>query len=102
MTLQLTAEELVARQRLQQKLWREVNPERVKGYYLKHKARPEHLERVRQWKSAHREEINSRVREKRRLKQVGPQGVDADPEPSRSWQGTIGEYITRGGISYSC
>ena len=47
----LSADDLLARQRMMQKLWRQNNPEKVTEYYEKHQARPEHRERIKQWHS---------------------------------------------------
>lgn len=64
----LTAEERLARQREQQREWRELHPARVKALQLKHAARPEIKARKRQWAAENREAVNARRRERDRLK----------------------------------
>ena len=70
MTLDLTPEQQIQRQHLQQKMWREAHPDKVKAYYTYHRTRPEHRERIRLWHASHREQINSRARERLRLRRL--------------------------------
>ena len=76
MVLGITAEEKILRQRQQQKVWRQANPENVKAYYHYHRSRPEHCERIRLWHSTHREQINLQARERYRTNT----GQDRAPE----------------------
>ena len=81
MTLNLTPEEQIIRQRQQQKAWREAHPEQVKKYYHYHQSRPEHRERIRLWHATHRAQINSKARERYRLRYPIPDlwpGVDIE------------------------
>ena len=64
MVLALSAEEKIMRQRDQQKAWRERNKDKVAQYYIFHRSRPEHRDRIRLWHATHRTQINSKARER--------------------------------------
>lgn len=64
MTLHLSAEELVTRQREKQRVWRQANPDKCKAYGVIHNARPEVKARKRVWQLDNKDEINRRKREK--------------------------------------
>ena len=62
--LKLTPDELVKRQRMQQKLWRVKNPERTKELQKRYNDKP-HVKQLKlDWSRRHREEINERRRQK--------------------------------------
>ena len=63
MTLHLSAEELAARHKEQQRAWRMAHPEKVKGYHNKHNAKPEVKERRKAWQNENKDKINARRRE---------------------------------------
>ena len=68
MTLHLSPEELMARHRMQQKLWRANHPEAVKEYHRKYHAKPEIQERRTAWQRDNKEKRNARRRELYQLK----------------------------------
>ena len=63
MTLHLSPEEIVARNRAKQKQWRLDHPERVKEFHRRYNAKSEVSARKTQWAREHRDEINKRRRE---------------------------------------
>lgn len=63
MTLHLSAEELIARHKAQQKAWREAHPERVQAYHLKHQHSEEGKIRRKEWALKNKDRINERRRE---------------------------------------
>ena len=84
----LSADDLIARQRMMQKLWRQNHPEKVKEYYVKHQARPEHRERIKQWHSKNKERINAQAHERYHLKKeraAGEVPLPEGPQGSESW-----------------
>ena len=62
MTLHLSAEEIVARNKAKQKQWRLDHPDRILGFHKKYNAKPEVSARKTQWARDHRDEINQRRR----------------------------------------
>ena len=64
MTLHLSADDLVTRQREKQRVWRQANPDKCKEYGVRHNARPEVKARKRVWQLDNKDEINRRKREK--------------------------------------
>ena len=87
MTLHLSAEELVARHRAQQKAWRLAHPDKVCEYHRRHHARPEVKERRLQWQRDNKERINARRRELYRerhplhTQDSGPDTSDTSTQP---------------------
>lgn len=77
----LSAENLIARQRMLQKLWRQNNPEKVQAYYKKHQARPEYRERMKQWRLEHRDEQNLKARNRHRANLGRPPESEPVPGP---------------------
>ena len=77
----LSAGDLIARQRMMQKLWRQNHPEKVKEYYAKHQARPEHRERIKEWRINNKERVNAQARERYHLKR----GRAVETGRSESW-----------------
>jgi len=63
MTLGLSAEELIARHKEQQKAWRLANPEKIKFYHDKHQNTDEGRARKREWNQQNKERLNERRRE---------------------------------------
>ena len=49
---------------------------KVKAYYHYHQSRPEHRERIRLWQATHRSQINSKARERYRLRNPIPDSTD--------------------------
>ena len=62
MTLGLSAEQILARNKAAQKAWRAANPERMREHHKKCNAKPETKERKRLWAIANREVIRERTR----------------------------------------
>ena len=90
----LSADDLLARQRMMQKLWRQNNPEKVKEYYEKHQARPEHRERIKQWHSTkNKEHINAQARERYHLKKERAAGETPLPEVRTESWGDISMFV---------
>ena len=83
MTLGLSAEELIARHKAQQKAWRFEHPEKVKMYHDKHQNTDEGRTRRREWTKQNRERLNERRRElysQRNMKVQESSGDDPQPE----------------------
>lgn len=76
MTLHLSAEELLARQKRQQYEWRQANPEKVRAYYRKHNQTEKSIERRKTWAVENKERCNARRRELYRMRNPLP----AEPE----------------------
>ena len=68
MTLHLSPEELIARNKAKQKQWRIDHPERVKQFNAKYNAKPDVSARKADWAREHKEAVNARRREIYRLK----------------------------------
>ena len=66
MTLHISAEEIVARNRAKQKQWRIDHPDRIAEFHKKYTAKPEVSLRKIEWARAHKDEINNRRREQYR------------------------------------
>ena len=62
MTLALTAEEIIQRQKSYQTAWRMANPDKVKEYSLKHSRRPSIKAKKLQWQKDHKDDLNVRRR----------------------------------------
>jgi hypothetical protein len=63
MTLHLSAEELVVRNRQKQREWRAAHPERVRHFYLKYAASGKDKPRKAAWSRDNKERVNLRRRE---------------------------------------
>ena len=82
MTLHLSPEEIIARNKAKQRQWRIDHPERVREFHKKHNAKPEVSARKTEWARQHRDEINARRREVyRRQREVAAQNAEAPTEP---------------------
>ena len=68
MTLHLSPEEIIARNKAKQRQWRIDHPDRVKQFNAKYNAKPEVTIRKAVWAREHKDEINTRRREIYRLK----------------------------------
>ena len=68
MTLHLSPEEIIARNKAKQQQWRLDHPERVKAFNAKYNAKPEVTSRKADWAREHRDKINARRREMYRTK----------------------------------
>ncbi len=62
MTLHLTPEELVSRNKEKQRQWRENHPERVRAFHIKHNTKPQVKARKLEWARDNKELINERRR----------------------------------------
>ena len=62
MTLHLPAEEIIARNKANQKQWRIDHPERCAAFHRKYNANPEVSARKLEWARVHKDEINERKR----------------------------------------
>lgn len=80
MTLHLSPEEIIARNKEAQRQWRLNHPERVRGFHKKYNAKPEVSARKTEWARAHRDEINERRREIYRLKRSAAQESEQSQE----------------------
>ena len=85
MTLHLSPQEILERNKEKQRQWRIDHPERVREFHRKYNARPEVALRKSEWARKNRQIINTRRREvyaSRRLKEnVGPTLDTADEQP---------------------
>lgn len=72
MTLGLTPEQLVARNRQKQKEWRAKYPDRVKAFHAKYNQKDEVKARKLEWARENKDAINARKRELYRLKANSP------------------------------
>ena len=79
MTLHLSPEEIVARNRAKQKQWRLDHPERVREFHKRYNAKPEVSARKTQWAREHRDVINKRRRDLYKSKRQ-----ELAPEPYES------------------
>jgi len=80
MTLHLTPEEIIARNREARRVWRQSHPDRVKAFHKKYNAKPEVIARKSDWARAHRDEINERRREIYRRKRSASQETEQPQE----------------------
>ena len=62
MTLHISPDEIIARNKAKQKQWRVDHPDRVLGFHRKYNAKPEVSARKTEWARDHRDEINERRR----------------------------------------
>ena len=62
MTLHITPEEIIIRNKAKQKQWRLDHPERVLEFHKKYNAKPDVTARKTEWARAHENEINMRRR----------------------------------------
>ena len=79
MTLHLTPDEIVSRNRAKQKQWRLDHPERILEFHKKYNAKPTVSARKTEWAREHREEINERRRLQYSQKRLATQ--EDPPEP---------------------
>jgi hypothetical protein len=82
MTLNLTAEEIITRNKAKQNQWRIDHPERVRAFHRKYNSKEEVLERKREWSRANRERINAKRRETYHKRMYGP--FESIPESTES------------------
>ena len=68
MTLHLSDEEIIARNKEKQKQWRIDHPERMKAFHLKYNHKPGVAARRLEWTRQNKETINERRRRQYRLK----------------------------------
>jgi hypothetical protein len=62
MTLHLTPEELMARNKEKQRQWRESHPDRVRAFHIKHNTKPQVKARKLDWARENKDLINERRR----------------------------------------
>ena len=79
MTLHISPEEIILRNKAKQKQWRIDHPERILDFHRKYNAKPEVSARKTEWARAHRDEINERRRLQYQQKQVAAQEALAEP-----------------------
>ena len=79
MTLGLSPEEIIARNKEKQRQWRLNKPERIRGFHRKYNQKPEVQERKLQWARENKEAINARRREIYAMKKQ--QNAEALVEP---------------------
>ena len=79
MTLHISPEEIILRNKAKQKQWRIDHPERILDFHRKYNAKPEVSARKTKWARAHRDEINERRRLQYQQKQAAAQEAAAEP-----------------------
>ena len=79
MTLHITPEEIILRNKAKQKQWRIDHPERILDFHRKYNAKPEVSARKTEWARAHRDEINERRRLQYQQKQAALQEAQTEP-----------------------
>ena len=79
MTLGLTPEELIARNKAKQKQWRLDHPDKIRAFHRKYNLKPEVQEHKLQWARENKEAINTRRREIYAMKKQ--QNAEALVEP---------------------
>ena len=79
MTLHISPEEIILRNKAKQKQWRIDHPERILDFHRKYNAKPEVSARKTEWARAHRDEINERRRLQYQQKQAAAQEAAAEP-----------------------
>ena len=79
MTLHITPEEIILRNKAKQKQWRIDHPERILDFHRKYNAKPEVSARKTEWARAHRDEINERRRLQYQQKQAALQEAPTEP-----------------------
>jgi len=80
MTLHLSPEEIIARNKEAQRVWRQNHPDRVKGFHKKYNAKPDVCARKTEWARLHRDEINERRRKIYRQKRSTEQETEQPQE----------------------
>jgi hypothetical protein len=82
MTLHMSPESIIARNKAKQKQWRIDHPDRIKDFHRKYNAKPGVIIRKTQWARDHRDEINARRRETYRTRHEDAlQNTEAPTEP---------------------
>jgi len=85
MTLHLSPEEILERNKEKQRQWRIDHPERVRAFHCKYNAKPEVALRKSEWAKTNRQIINTRRREvyasRRPKENVGPNQDSTDEQP---------------------
>ena len=79
MTLHISPEEIILRNKAKQKQWRIDHPERILDFHRKYNAKPEVSARKTEWARAHRDEINERRRLQYQQKQTVAQETPTEP-----------------------
>ena len=79
MTLHISPEEIILRNKAKQKQWRIDHPERILDFHRKYNAKPEVSARKTEWARAHRDEINERRRLQYQQKQTAAQEAPTEP-----------------------
>lgn len=82
MTLHLSPEEIIARNKAKQKQWRLDHPERIKEFHKKYNAKPEVSARKTQWARENRDKINARRREIYRMQRESAQQTQQHITPT--------------------
>ena len=70
MTLHLSPEEILARNKAKRKQWRLDHPERVKEFHRKYNEKPGVAERKKEWARANKDYLNAKRRETYRMKRL--------------------------------
>ena len=79
MTLHISPDEIIARNKAKQKQWRVDHPDRVLGFHRKYNAKPEVSARKTEWARDHRDEINERRRLQYQQKREVTTDVPTEP-----------------------
>ena len=80
MTLHLSPEEILARNKAKRKQWRLDHPERVKEFHRKYNEKPGVAERKKEWASANKDYLNAKRRETYRMKRLQETQANIAPE----------------------